>query len=561
MHQLKVFFAAFLCLAVFQGCAAIGKDAGKEGAPVAACNGVNTAVGDYFAVIDRAKKEHPGLAEALSKFPKGADLHNHLSGTVMPEDYIAMGTADGDCYGPDPSAPEMFTIRKSGASGACDADFKPLAQAGEADKQRLVQSLSMERFDYQCIQSGHDQFFATFGRFGAVSGPANTGKMLAKLLQQENRDSVTYVETMMSFHSEALSRLAGQLRQKYPAPSFYTDSGNYPILYDYLLGAGLRDAVSAAQGDITAYVAGANAVLRCGAADRDPACGVSVGFQATVNRNAKSNGCPDLATIFTQTAFSMLLSSIDRRVVGVNLLSGEDLSVSMQSFKTQMQFFRYFHNRFPKVNIALHGGEITPYFVGEGNTALKEHLTDSLKAGAKRIGHGVSFAFLSDADKGEVANLMKVNDAAVEVPFTSNAQILGVAGEEHPFSQYFRRYGIPAPLSTDDEGVSHADFTSEWIYAVMQYGLTFGEAVRLARYSIQYSFIPGEPLWADVAAVKTVGRCAGDVPGSLDPAEPCRTFLAGSEKAKTQWDYEAKLSLYAKEYGRDFGRLLEAPRR
>jgi len=59
----------------------------------------NRAVKDYFGLIDRVKKEQPELVEALTKFPKGADLHNHLSGTVMPEDFIALGAAGGGCLG------------------------------------------------------------------------------------------------------------------------------------------------------------------------------------------------------------------------------------------------------------------------------------------------------------------------------------------------------------------------------------------------------------------------------------------------------------------------------
>lgn len=547
-----LFPSLLLGLSLLQGCASMEPATGKQAtASASICNQANSAVIDYFGLIDSAKKERPELVEALTKFPKGADLHNHLSGTVMPEDYIALGSAEGDCFGPDTSVPAMYAITTATASGACNAGFKPLAQASVDERQKLVKSLSMYQFDYQGIQSGHDQFFATFGRFGAVSGSfRNEGPMLAKLLQQANADNVTYVETMMSFQSAAVSRLADLLRQRYPDASYYTESSNYPALFDYLLSAGLKDAVIAAQKDIAAYVGSTNAVLRCGAPDQDPACDVSYDFQAAVNRNASmKDGSADLPKIFTQTAISCLLADAEKRVVGVNLLSGEDQPVSMQSFGTQMQFFGYFHGRFPQVNIALHGGEITPCFVGDGNPALKEHLTGSIRAGAKRLGHAVSFSYLNDADKAEVAAVMKGNNTLVEIPFTSNAQILGVAGEEHPFPQYFRKYGIPAAFSTDDEGVSHADYTSEWVYAVMKYGITFSEAVRLARFSIQYSFLPGDPLWTDVALAKIVSQCAGQVPGSSDPAEPCKSFIAGSAKARTQWNYEAKLSRFDNEYG------------
>jgi adenosine deaminase len=79
---------------------------------------------------------------------------------------------------------------------------------------------------------------------------------------------------------------------------------------------------------------------------------------------------------------------------------------------------------------------------------LKDHLTGSIQAGAKRVGHGVSFSYLNDDDKSEVAALMRRNNTAVEINFTTNTQIFGVAGDEHPFPHYFRKYGIQAVLGS-----------------------------------------------------------------------------------------------------------------
>ncbi|MFA6055393.1 MAG: hypothetical protein WC769_08470 [Thermodesulfovibrionales bacterium] len=553
----------FLVLSLLQGCASLDPTVGKQTVQSSqssvalvgtVCTHNNFAVKEYFGLIERAKNERPELVETLTKFPKGADLHNHLSGTVMPEDYIALGSAEGDCFGPDPIVPTMYTIAKTTATGACRGDSKPLVQASDDEREQLVRSLSMYQFNdkgIKSIQAGHDQFFAVFGRFGAVSGSSNNmGPMLAKLLQQANAENVSYVETMISFQSAEVSRLADLLRQKFPDAATYMQSGKYDNMFNYLLSVGLKDTVVAAKKDVAVFVDGVNSVLKCDTATKDPACEISFDFQAAVNRNSSlKDRSADLPKIFTQAAFSYLLADTERRVVGVNLLSGEDQPVSMQSFNTQMQFFSYFHNRFPQVNIALHGGEITPCFVGNGNPALKEHITGSIQAGAKRIGHAVSFTYLDEADKAEVAALMKCNNTLVEIPFTSNAQILGVAGEEHPFPQYFLKYGVPTAFSTDDEGVSYADFTSEWVYAVIQYRLTFSEAIRLSRSSIQYSFMPGDPLWQDVVSAKVVSQCAGETLGSADPGEPCRTFIKNSAKARTQWHYEAKLSRFDKEYG------------
>lgn len=518
------------------------------------CSEPNRGVVEYQELIRRTRELEPKLVEALRQFPKGADLHNHLSGAVMPEDYITMGVADGACYVADRSDPSMFTIVAAGPDGACGGGSRPLAAADRAERLKLVNSLSMHRYGYPDIRHGHDQFFATFGRFGAISGmPWNTAPMLAALLRQADRDSVSYVETMNSFQSQAVNTLAGLLRQRFPDNSFYGNSADYPAMYGFLLGVGLNDAVAGARNEISQHVNRTNAILGCGTSAKEPACGVAYAFLAPVNRNsAMSDGSPDLARIFTQTAFSMMLASGDSRVAGVNLLSGEDAAVSMGSFATQMQFFAYFHKVFPTARIALHAGELTPCFVGKGNPALKDHLAGSLKAGAERIGHGVSFAYLNEAERAEVAGLIKNNNALVEIMFTSNAQILGVSGKDHPFMRY-REHGIPLAFSSDDGGVSHADYSTEWIYGVKQYGLTVADLVRLGRDSFQHSFIPGAPLWDDLAAGKTVSQCGGVKPGAPNPPDPCASFLGKSNKARAQWGYEARLTDYLQTGGKALG--------
>ena len=38
------------------------------------------------------------LRQFLQKFPKGGDLHNHLSGTVYAESYLDWASKDGKCF-------------------------------------------------------------------------------------------------------------------------------------------------------------------------------------------------------------------------------------------------------------------------------------------------------------------------------------------------------------------------------------------------------------------------------------------------------------------------------
>jgi adenosine deaminase len=106
------------------------------------------------------------------------------------------------------------------------------------------------------------------------------------------------------------------------------------------------------------------------------------------------------------------------------------------------------------------------------------------------------------------------------------------------------RLGVPLAFATDDEGVSFGNFTNEWIYGVEAYGLTGDDLVRLARASLQYSFIKGAPLWADLAAARPVAQCANIKFGIPQPPAPCQAYLDDNAKAKAQWAYEARLQTF-----------------
>ena len=80
---------------------------------------------------------------------------------------------------------------------------------------------------------------------------------------------------------------------------------------------------------------------------QDPACGVSLNFISQVNRNSDFNGNADPAKIFSQTVFSFALSNSDPRVVGVNLVSGEDLPVSMRELHDRDAIFQFLPQHIP----------------------------------------------------------------------------------------------------------------------------------------------------------------------------------------------------------------------
>jgi adenosine deaminase len=142
----------------------------------------------------------------------------------------------------------------------------------------------------------------------------------------------------------------------------------------------------------------------------------------------------------------------------------------------------------------------------------------------------------------ELLKEMADKHVLVEVNLTSNDAILGISGKHHPFELY-RKFGVPVALSTDDEGVSRIDLTHEYQRAVESYDLGYADVKQLARASLEYSFLPGASLWRgrDVLA-SAVSDCDSDPLGDDQPSPSCAAFLGTSEKAKQQWELEARFT-------------------
>jgi adenosine deaminase len=126
----------------------------------------------------------------------------------------------------------------------------------------------------------------------------------------------------------------------------------------------------------------------------------------------------------------------------------------------------------------------------------------------------------------------------VEINLTSNDEILGVAGKQHPLPLYLAAH-VPIAFSTDDEGVSRIDLTHEYQRAVLEFGLSYLDLKRSARTSIEHSFLPGEDLWLKRDEFTRM------TPACTAPAsETCTAFLKASEKAQQEMELEYRFELF-----------------
>ena len=345
----------------------------------------------------------------------------------------------------------------------------------DADFNRaLVDAWSMRSFVPSSGYSGHDHFFATFGKFG---GSASMGEMAADVVDRAGRQRMRYIELMITFQGRAVTELARSLQW----------TGDMADFRNRLMAAGLPGLVQKARPDIDAGEARMREIMRCGTPEATPGCNVTVRWLQQVSRTNPPG------VVFAQALFGALLNQAEPRVVGLDFVAPEDDRVALADYTLQMRMLDYLHSVLPPFNVSLHAGELTLGLVAPEN--LLFHVRQAVELGhAQRIGHGVDV--MSETDPYSLLREMAQKRVAVEINLTSNDQILGVSGKAHPFPVY-RAAGVPTVLSTDDEGVERIDRTHELQRAVTEFGLDWPTLVGLERNTLEYAFVAGASLWAD----------------------------------------------------------------
>jgi adenosine deaminase len=460
-----------------------------------------------------AIRDDPGRMERFfTALPKGGDLHNHLSGAVTTEYLVELAGQDGLC---------IDTSTMTAVPPPCGGKARPAADArtDKAFHDEIVRAWSME--DFPADGNGHDHFFAAFGKFGQVTW-RNRGKLLAEVADTSAKQNQSYLETMVTPASDGAKKLAEQVGW----------DDDLDALHRKLTAGGRLDGLVAEAGrEADDADAERREAAHCGTSRARPGCRTKVRWVSQASRGS----APE--RVFTQLALGMRLAERDGRFVAVNLVAPEDGEKALAGYRLQMRMLKYLRGVYPKAHVTLHAGELWPGLVKPED--LKFHIKEAVGvAGAERIGHGVDL--VHEDGWRRTARAMARREVAVEVPFTSNAQILGVKGDDHPFGTY-REFGVPVVLSTDDPGISRTDIGDEYEYAAETYGLSYPELKDLSRASLEYAFLPGRSLWRGNPTREgyyLAGPCAGERPGVTAPGGRCRALLDSSEKAESQWRQE-----------------------
>ncbi|MBT2399819.1 adenosine deaminase [Streptomyces sp. ISL-100] len=464
------------------------------------------------------------LRDFFLHLPKGGDLHNHLSGAVSTEYLIELAAADGLC---------IDTRTMTALAPPCGTGARPAvgARTDRAFHDAIVRAWSMQ--DFPPEGNGHDHFFDAFGKFGEVTW-RHRGKLLAEVADQVAAQNQFYLETMVTPASDGAKKLAAQVGW----------DKDFAKLHGKLTAGGQLDAlVAGARKEADDADTEFRAAAHCGTSRARPGCRLPVRWISQVSRSSTPE------RVFTQMALGMRLAERDDRFVAVNLVQPEDGERALGDYSLHMRMLAYLRGVYPRAHITLHAGELWPGLVKPRD--LKFHIKEAVSiAGAERIGHGVGLVHEDDWQR--TARTMADRQIAVEVPFTSNAQILGVKGDDHPFATY-RAYGVPVVLATDDPGISRIDVSHEYQYAAETYGLPYPELKDLARASLQYAFLPGASLWQanpTTRGYRAQPACQGQIPDSGHAVGPqCRRLLAASARAAAQWRQEAAFHRFERTFG------------
>lgn len=483
--------------------------------------------------FDEARKSGtPALRAFLYRMPKGADLHSHLSGAIYAESWIRVAGEDHLCVNTHTLAfDKPVGMTKSGTP---NTDV-PVCESGEVSAasvpqdqhlyDRLIDAFSMRTFVPKTAESGHDQFFDTFDRFGGTSKD-HMGEWLDEVATRAAAQNEQYLELMDTPDFKQAAALAEKI-------GFNSDFAQYR---QQLLDGGIRDSVPAIRAGLDQAEADRRQREHCGKPDSEAACKVEIRIIYQVLR-----GQPP-PVVFAQILLGFEAAAADPRIVGLNLVQPEDGYIAMRDYRMHMQMIDVLHRFYPKVHITLHAGELAFGMVPpEG---LSFHIRSAIEQGhAERIGHGVDVMY--EDRPYELLKEMAEKHIMVEINLTSNDVILNVKGSDHPFMLY-RRYGVPVALSTDDEGVSRIDLTHEYVRDAETYPLSYRDLKLMVRTSLEHAFLPGASLWQPATPEKLdkpVAPCTGQL-GRQTPSGDCAAFIAASEKAQQQWELERRFDVF-----------------
>lgn len=500
-----------------------------------------------------ARTSQATLKNWMQTFPKGGDLHNHLTGALYPSVLLTAVTQQNTvpwCLNPTSFALSL--------DAQCAQDGGWTAATFQKAYPKILPAWSMYQFPLAPPEYGHDHFFAIFGKESALARYYPAWPFyLSGLMQQATEQNIDYLVFQVKPDKDSIKKSASdQWADRYLQ--------NFPTSEQVITYARVVEAIKTLDAKdfqkkvvqskvilpVKTAIEGANQILQC--ADKtspNPACTVTVRFLYEALRD---NPLRDVfANLYA--GFSAVKQS-PQLFVGINLVEPEDNPIALTDYTAQMKLIQllqvYFNDQFGiTIPVSLHAGELTSNLVPQ--KALTFHINDAVKiAGAMRIGHGVDI-LQELTSHPDLLTTLRDQQIDVEINLTSNEDILGVCDqapncfESHPFPLYLKS-GVPVTLSTDDQGIELTNLTREFVKAAMRYTLTYFDLKNIARNSIEFSFLPGKSLWQPLSQYQAFAPpCYRDNPYTHPtPTTTCAAYLKANKKAEMAWKLETQFSMF-----------------
>lgn len=423
-------------------------------------------IDDYLESI---RNNSAALTAFFSAMPKGGDLHHHYSGSIYTETYVNR-VINNNYY---INKRSCIVVKDSTGHGGGFVRIKALGDSLPYYRQQLMQKWSVK--DYNGVSYPSDkQFFETFNYFKVTSNDS-LQQGLTELKNRAVKENVSYIETMFTgipcnISMEEMNKYIPELRNTQNKRDATKVQQLLKEIYAWLQTK-----------DIKKYAESFNSNLatlheNTGIDDES----FTMRYQNYVVRIL------DPLTVFRSLVVAFESADKSPLVVGVNIVAPENDETSMNDYWLHMQMYKFCHEKYPKVQYAMHAGELALGMVQPEE--LTWHISGAVyTAGAKRIGHGVDIAY--EADAYQLLNYMAKSKIAVEINLVSNEFILKVKNDRHPISLY-KQFGVPIVISTDDAGVLRSNMTEQYVLLAKRYpDIKYGDIKRFVFNSIDYSFI------------------------------------------------------------------------
>ena len=446
--------------------------------------------GNIDMYFNEIRDDPSKLVDFFTKMPKGADLHNHLSGNTQPEILIQLAAENNLCF----NLITFKLVKPDGATLLCPDGYEPVlsAYADESLYSSLLRDWSVYDFQASAEESGHEHFFSVFDKIHEVTVDVSTLLGYWKIVAHEQ--NMQYGETM--FNDPHIWSEIDELSSKITI----NDSSDLSLAY-HALKEEIQEQKTIENSAMNISNYELESTLFC--MEKNYPCDIPFNYIFQILRALESDH------VFTQMVIGFETVRQSEHFVAINMVQPEDDENSIKNYALHMEMLAFLKVIYPDVHVTLHAGELWTTLPSiDPKTDMSFHIHDAIqKASAERIGHGVDIAYEVKRFPNLV-DIMQENSVAVEINLNSNYLILDIKPDEHPILFYLK-HDIPIVMSTDDPGITLSNMTNEYVVATMNYPqIQYSDFKDMVRNSLEYSFLAGKSLWKDPQYSAKIQPCA-----------------------------------------------------